>query len=325
MFKSYFWLALSLCVSFIHPLLGVKQEVLSRLFPKRVNKGMKYIGVTDVGQLGNNCFRVAAGVRYAVDTGSYFAISPSIKKAYPEVFYQFPVISSKQKAKQVISLQQIFDGHPEVNPPAVIAGFPNSTKYLKGHDELIRFLFKPRESMERKLREKFKYIFDSPGKYVGLHLRTFVIKGDEIILTHCKGYFPAWATSPLYYEKAIAQFDDDVTFVVCTDYIPAAKEMLAMYDRKFIFTNNSIEEDFYLISMMDNMIIGNSSFSLFAAYLNNSDNQKVVAPKNSNYTEIANADWIRLENDNDSSNIGKEYDKWYEICKKHARQQCFIK
>ncbi len=299
-------------------LCAMDTNVLSKLFPSKLTPEMSHITVDHSGQLGNKCFRVATGVSYALDKGYYFMITPTVKNAYPEVFHNFPNISPSCRTKKAIKLKQHFIGHPKIEQSTVIYGYPNSTKYFEGHDDVIRFLFKPTSSMQAKLKAKFQYIFNAQEKYVGLHLRTFVMKGEKHIFSHCKNYFPLWATSPIYYEQAMKHFDEDVTFVVCTDYIPAAKEMLKMYNRKFIYTNNSLEEDFYLISMMNNMIISNSSYAVFAAYLNGSPSQKVVMPKNSLFTEVANEKWIRIDHDDQPNPIGEEYDEWYEICKGFA-------
>lgn len=105
----------------------------------------------------------------------------------------------------------------------------------------------------------------------------------------------------------------------------AAKEMFSIYDRKFIFTDNSLEEDFYLLSLMDNVIVCNSSFSMFAAYLNDKPSQKVVMPKYCNQLEIADERWIRIDYDNNEVHIGKEYDYWCEICKNHVLKSGFVK
>ena len=324
MFKSCLFSAMYVSVIFMQSLFASDENVLSTLFPKNVTTSMKYMTVNGAGQLGNQCFRVAAALSHALDNGYFFAITPVVKNTYPEIFYKFQNIIPIKGGAKTLHLTPHFKGYQEIKDSTCITGFPNSTKYFEGNVDIIRSFFQPKPLMKKRLKRKFKYIFNAPEKYVGLHLRTFVQKGDFPIFTHCKGYFPAWGTSPLYYENAINQFDKDVTFVVFTDYVPAAQEMLSIYDRKFIFTDNSLEEDFYLISMMDNMIIANSSFAVFAAYLNGNSNQKVVAPKNSKDTEIGNKDWIRLENDNDPINIGSEYDEWYEICKNHARDQGFI-
>jgi hypothetical protein len=65
--------------------------------------------------------------------------------------------------------------------------------------------------------------------------------------------------------------------------------------------NNEID-DFTLMTMCNNVIISNSSFSWWGSYLNRNNNKKVITPNrwfgNSGHKDIEDVypkDWIRLD------------------------------
>ena len=300
---------------------SLDQETEDLLFPKQVTRRMKYVTTGHAGQLGNQCYRIATAAGYCVEKGYFLAITPQVMAMYPEVFHKLQVVTPKRWAHKTILFEQIFQGHPKIQRSISVDGFPNSTKYFEDHKELVRDLFAPTPEIEGKLRSKFAFVFQNQNKYAALHLRTFINKEDpHVFLTH-KHYYPIWATSPQYFADAMSHFEEDVTFIVCTDYVPAAKEMLekTFPDKKFIFTDNSLVDDFYLLGMIDNVIVSNSSFSMFAAFLNGSPNQKVVMPSYCKQLEVADEAWIRVDYNYNEKEIGEEYEEWYAIGTKHAK------
>jgi hypothetical protein len=88
-----------------------------------------------------------------------------------------------------------------------------------------------------------------------------------------------------YYKRAIEFIQkhiDDPVFLVFSDQIPLAKQLLTI-EANFIFIDASFsknaDEDFYLMQCCQHHIIANSTFSWWAAYLNQQPHKKVVAPQ----------------------------------------------
>jgi Glycosyl transferase family 11 len=88
-----------------------------------------------------------------------------------------------------------------------------------------------------------------------------------------------------YYKKAIEYFQQNLihpTFYVFSDEIQFAKELLKV-EADFIFVDaqmtKNATEDFYLMQSCQHQIIANSTFSWWAAYLNQNVNKIVVAPQ----------------------------------------------
>ena len=113
-------------------------------------------------------------------------------------------------------------------------------------------------------------MLDSVGsdKVVGLHIR----RQDYLTNpNHC-------ALDIEYYERALAQFPDDVPVIVFSDdpmwcYV----QKLFADDRFMVSESNDGYLDMCMMSLCSDFIIANSSFSWWAAWLGNRG--KVIAPK----------------------------------------------
>ena len=129
------------------------------------------------------------------------------------------------------------------------------------------------------LHKKYSKILSNLDKHVGLHVRTFARERDSHLLTVPKNILQNSRCSFEYYDKAISHFPKDSVFVVFSDNIDCAKVLLKKYKREFIFIeNNPPEEDFYLLSLLKNVIITSSTFAWWAAYLNPSVEKEIVNP-----------------------------------------------
>jgi hypothetical protein len=73
---------------------------------------------------------------------------------------------------------------------------------------------------------------------------------------------------------------DNVIYIVFSDDIDWCKKNLPFLDEKIFIEGNDDFFDLYLMSKCQNNIIANSSFSWWGAWLNKSENKKVMSPKN---------------------------------------------
>lgn len=70
------------------------------------------------------------------------------------------------------------------------------------------------------------------------------------------------------------------TCVVISDDIYHAKQMLTLYNYSFLYIDDSWIVDFQFLLNGDTLVIPNSSFSWWGAFLNKKNNKLVFAPKN---------------------------------------------
>lgn len=140
-----------------------------------------------------------------------------------------------------------------------IVGYFQSEKYFNEYRGEILNLFEPNEDI-------ISYISDKYGDILNNH-------------------------PPLqvkYYQDAIKMFDSDTHFLVFSDDIGWCKTIFKGDNFTFI----EGEEDYidlYLMSLCNDNIIANSSFSWWGSWLNKNNNKKIIAP--SKWFGKAYSDW----------------------------------
>ena len=91
-----------------------------------------------------------------------------------------------------------------------------------------------------------------------------------------------------YYEKALAEFPDDIPVIVFSDHIEWCKEQEFFASDRFIMSESTEEfsdgqrvpwTDLCLMSLCTDAIIANSSFSWWGAWLIDNPDKVVVAPE----------------------------------------------
>ena len=144
-------------------------------------------------------------------------------------------------------------------------GFFQTEKYFKHIEDDIRKDFTFHDDIFTACKE-LRETVDNP---IALHIR----RGDFIINS---GNHPPLGLD--YYEKALKEFDDDRNVIIFSDDTKWCKEQeLFESDRFIVAEDNDQFHDLCLMSMCDDFIIANSTFSWWGAWLGNKG--KVIAPK----------------------------------------------
>lgn len=177
-------------------------------------------------------------------------------------------------------------------------GYFQSDKYFNGVDiskELV--LNKKKTSL---IREKYKDIFDK--KTISLHYR---LAGDRVtsVMQHYHKNI-----SVDYYDKALKFLNykpEEYNILVFSDNLKLAEQLLTPLGHNFNYIDNDNDNvlDFISMSQCDYNIVGNSTYSWWAAYMNNNPHKKVIVSeqeyfgpgyKHFNMTDIFPKDWIRI-------------------------------
>lgn len=180
---------------------------------------------------------------------------------------------------------------PNIEGNVRLNGYYQSEKYFKHIRNEILDLFDLPQSTKENINEKYKGVLKQ--NTCSLHVR----RGDYLGLPNHHPQQPIE-----YYKKAVEIIGDEKTFVIFSDDINWCRENLNFINNKFFISNNKDYEDLYLMSLCNDNIITNSTFSWWGAWLNNNLNKKVIAPEM----------WFGVSNSHlDTSDL--YCDKWIKI------------
>jgi hypothetical protein len=147
-----------------------------------------------------------------------------------------------------------------------MAGCWQSERYFKHCEAEVRGYFAPRAEVLARLQERCGKLLARPT--CSVHVR----RGDY---TRLPEYADLAATD--YYERAIARFPAETTFLFVSDDIPWCQRRFR--DPRFVFVQGQSDiEDLFLMSLCGGHIIANSSFSWWGAWLDRRPQKTVIAP-----------------------------------------------
>lgn len=188
------------------------------------------------------------------------------------------------------------------NTPIYLRGFFQSYKYFQGYEELIKKIFVfPQNRLEGKNIELLNYI--NNNQTLAIHVR----RGDYVKDKRIQQYHGNLTTE--YYLQAISAVVSKIhglTLIFFSDDTQWVKEEFQKLDfpKKFVDYNSGENswKDMFLMSCCKHQIIANSSFSWWAAWLNENPTKIVIAPKkwfeksekDINTKDLIPPKWIRI-------------------------------
>lgn len=239
-----------------------------------------YNNIGGFGRLGNQMFQIASTIGISLENGLDYGFNPWVCK-YTKInfndYIKKPLKSLNLNNNPIVDISERNFGYSpillEQSKNYRLHGYFQSEKYFKKHKEHIYNVFELSEDHMKNILEKYKNILTNScslhirrGDYIGLQSRHTLIGLDYYINSLNKIYGDNIGGANLLI------FSDDIEWCKKNINIEGA-------NIHFIQGNVSII-DMYLISLCDNNIIANSSFSWWGAWLNKNDSKTVVAPKN---------------------------------------------
>lgn len=227
-----------------------------------------------LGGLGNMLFGLATTYAVSID----YNLNPSLylnHKGYlhtkPEnylnnIFRNFKII---ENIDDYLVFNETTFSYNQINIPSdkniLLFGYFQSEKYFLKHRNKLLSLFSPTLSILDYINLNFKNLLSL--NTVSLHIR----RGNYLGVSHIH---PPCDLD--YYHKSINKFKNHV-FLIFSDDMKYCKENFV--GNQFYFIENQTDIiDFYLMSMCKHNIIANSTFSWWAAWLNNNNNKTVIYP-----------------------------------------------
>lgn len=263
------------------------------------------------GGLGNQLFQYGLGRKLSIKNKTdLYLYTQNLKNFHTKrdlcldnLNTQFKEIKTLNNLK--IIKEKFFHYDPLVHlikNNSFLKGYWQSEKYFK---DIRNFLLKeitPKNKLHDSYYELEKEIINSDS--VSIHIR----RGDYLCSKNIQFH---GVCSLDYYDKSIKHLLEkgktkSYTFFVFSDDIKWAKENLR-YDSlnmKYISKENDSSlflEEFFLMSKCKHNIIANSTFSWWAAWINQNPNKIVIAPvqwfsqSNKNITkDLIPSNWIRI-------------------------------
>lgn len=250
------------------------------------------------GRLGNMMFQIAATIGYAASHGKMWSF-PDVEEA--KYFKDFPVGACGSNHEIIKEEGFCYKELPSFPGRDVsLSGYFQSEKYFERHKSLIKSAF----TFSDQIQDKCKAVISSERKTTAVHFRF----GDYV---NNKFYCQLWETN--YYRKAfeVLRFNtldpynapSPFVFVFSDDKTRAEEEIkklqLGSYFEYKIIDGLNPGEDMCLMSMCNQHVIANSSFSWWGAYL--SKQERVIAPSqwfgpaaNLDTKDLLPNNWIKI-------------------------------
>lgn len=237
---------------------------------------MNYITTNHRGGLGNAMFKLAAVVSLAMDNNVEYTFStefirpvdPNYQTYYNNLLRGFKFIGTLPPTYHTYNEPKFSYTEIPYNKGTnlLIDGYFQSENYFINNKETIINLFKPTNEIKENI------IKDIPNiqEYVSIHIR----RGDYL---NYPNHHPQQSLE--YYKKAIDNFGLDRTYIIFSDDLEGIKDMFNFLPNKLFYTSSKDWLDLYIMSLCGHNIICNSTFSWWAAYLNENPNKVIIAPK----------------------------------------------
>lgn len=238
---------------------------------------MDKVSISLQGGLANNLFQISCAYSYS-KTNNKELILLNKKKGIvhnPLNFYKENVLKNItlfedykfSNFKEITEKSFSYEKLPKENGDVMLSGYFQTEKYFQEYKKEIQDLFISEKHIST-LKDKYKNLFIETT--CSIHVR----RGDYLSFPHIHP-----VQNMNYYMKAIKSMPKNTIFLIFSDDIEWCKSNFPDIPEKFILISGQKDyEDLYLMSLCDNNIIANSSFSWWGAWLNRNENKKVVAP-----------------------------------------------
>ena len=173
-----------------------------------------------------------------------------------------------------------------------LQGYFQTEKYFKHIEDEIRKDF----TFKSEILEPCKEMVEGVDNPIALHVR----RTDYV-----RNQANHNVLSLEYYQAALEQFDSDRNVIVFSDEPAWCMEQEIFSDDRFIISENEDNRiDLCLMSLCNDFIIANSSFSWWGAWLSTNKDKKVIAPsqwfgktgytKDHDTKDLIPDDWIKI-------------------------------
>lgn len=268
------------------------------------------ITIIPSGRLGNHLFQFAFGRAISRKLKTDFIFNTTELEEYFELsHYNNPVRKKLRRFRYMLSLKfqkyVTLDLNKDTKPINIINavsnnqilyGYFQSTEFFIGYEHFLRKELKIKTHFYHNYLSKYSKLFNDQVICIGIRLSEyFTWRINEI-----DGNTPELNAD--YYKKCLSLIPDVKTkkIIIISENIESAKQFLNIEDA--IYMTSSIDQ-FISLTLSDYLIIANSSFLWWGAWLNAKSGKVVYAPKywlghkvKREYPQnILPLDWVQVE------------------------------
>ncbi len=252
------------------------------------------IKLTLKGRMGNQMFQFAYAYLLAKKNRSSILLKPISHFGFCLDFFSLPVFGSILPKKYFVKfhkiLWQLFPAkkkivenscfytyhEPSIHDITEIEGFFQDGNAYVRHKEEFRELFTIKNSIQKRFQKKYQDLLKKRN----------VVLNIRMAKDYQTAYFEEIKSNGLlpidWYMKALDKLNFSMYdhLIVIADDITLVKEKINLNRFNPVYIDDDIATDYLFLLHSDCLIIPNSSFSWWPAFLNNNPNKKVYAPKN---------------------------------------------
>lgn len=222
------------------------------------------------GRLGNQMFMMANCIsqsikynrKYFFSKNQIFDLNHYKDNVYRNISFE---LESIPEGRILTSPYNYVENKPYDEGVTIYEGYYQSEKNFKEISKIIIDLFKPSDDFIKETKTEYPDLLNKIVTCINVR------RGDYLLNT---------ITHPVitldYINKAAKQIDNTEVYFIISDDLDWCKKNIDLPNSKFIDVKTW--RALWLMSLCNNFIISNSSFSWWGAYLSESNNKKVVAP-----------------------------------------------
>lgn len=252
-----------------------------------------------MGGLGNQMFQIAKALSEGFENNidvvfkkqSFIPMDGNQPTKYiNNIFRNIKFVDFIEKTERVSEVDWAFNQiNPKYDKSIEYYGYFQSSKNFGKHNELIKKIFQPTDEFILKIKKKYPKVFDKNS--TSIHIR----RGDYLTISEI---LPVIDKS--YIDKCLSILNNQGHIFILSNDKTWVKNNLD-YPNMTIVEDLEDFEELWLISLCNNNILSNSSFSWWGAYINNNNNKKVFVPSIwfgpkgvQNYEDIYETDWNKI-------------------------------
>jgi Glycosyl transferase family 11 len=240
-----------------------------------------------IGRMGNQLFQHAFAISEQKRLRTYAVIDDRFQRDIVSEYFSFKGIFQNRLIKRIVFRLNKFpivyqDGGEDVR--LILEKEVGNNKYYYAYFQSEKYFETIRAGVRKKIRIRQKFLDEFQQKYGDL------FRNNRILAIHYRfGDYVNWTKEDLggtnftlpdsYYSNALALIPDLDSYLVLlvTDDIDTCNSRTGHLTNKLVISDSEIM-DFQILMNADKLIVANSSFSWWAAYLN-IKNAEVFAPE----------------------------------------------